>query len=280
MPERLGAYGLALTGVEAASSLLVPAKPDWPSLELSWRVGGGMASTQWVRPDGALLQLQTGGQVEVDWAGGKAVFSTPVRLDDAELVHPYLAPVAGLAARWLGREGFHAGGVVVGSGAWGVLGDKEAGKTSLLASLAFAGHPIVTDDVLVVDEDGRALLGPRSLDLRADSARWFGISAEPAGAGIRADRRRIVPPTPTEGPPLRGFVLLAWGPETTVADVPLARRLAELRASRVVSGLPPREPRRLLELAALPMVEFRRPRDWQRAADASERLLGAMYAST
>jgi hypothetical protein len=271
---RRGAYGLALTGVDGAEDLLVPAGEDWPSMELAWRRGGGSPPEQWVRPGGALLCLQTGGQVEVDWRAGRAVFTLTVQPRAADLVHPYLAPVAGLAAHWLRRESFHAGAAAVGSGAWAILGDKEAGKSSLLASLALAGHPVVSDDVLVVDEDRRALLGPRSIDLRVDAARRFGVVG-PAGVNGRRGRRRMTAPAPASAPPLAGFVVLRWDDRTAVTRVPAARRLEELAAQRVV-GIPPEDPSRLLELACLPMLELRRPRDWRKAGHALDLLVGAL----
>jgi ABC-type molybdenum transport system ATPase subunit/photorepair protein PhrA len=49
-------------------------------------------------------------------------------------------------AHWLGRESFHGGGFVAGDGVWGVLGEKGDGKSTLLASLALSGVPIVADD--------------------------------------------------------------------------------------------------------------------------------------
>ena len=54
----------------------------------------------------------------------------------ARIVHPYLAPVALIMARWLGREGMHGGGVVADGGVWAVLGHKTAGKSTTLASMA------------------------------------------------------------------------------------------------------------------------------------------------
>ena len=44
----------------------------------------------------------------------------------------------------------------------------------------------------------------------------------------------------------------------------------------MIHRLPPRDPAFLLELAQLPMLELRRPRDWDAAADARERLLDAV----
>ena len=274
MAGRRGAYGLALTGVDAAADLLVPAGEDWPSMELAWRRGRTSPPQQWVRPDGALLRLRTGGQVEVDRVAGRAVFTLPARPHAADLVHPYLAPVAALSAHWLRRESLHAGAVAMESGAWAVMGDKGAGKSSLLASLALAGHPIVSDDVLVVDESGRVLLGPRSIDLRVDAARRFGVG-EPARARGPEERRRMAAPAPAVAPRLAGLVVLRWADEMVVRSVPPGERLEALAAQRVM-GIPPADPSRLLELGCLPMLELSRPRDWRAAGEATSCLLEAL----
>ena len=73
---------------------------------------------QWVRDDEARVRLAAGGQVDIDRLRGAATFTMPARPTAAELVHPYLAPVAAVAARWLGHESFHAGAVEAGGGAW------------------------------------------------------------------------------------------------------------------------------------------------------------------
>lgn len=267
-----GAYGLALAGVDGARDLLVRAGAGWPAFELDWRAGGGVPERQWLRPDHALLRLWTGGQVEVDRRRGRALLTLPRQPTAAELVHPYLAPVAAVAAHWLGRECFHAGAVAVGDGAWGVLGDKEAGKSSLLATLALAGHRIVADDLLVVDGDGRALLGPRAIDLREDAARRLAVDG---AAADRPGRRRLVTRAPGRPLPLRGFVVLRWDDACAVGGVPAARRLGELAAGRAVA-VAPRDARRLLALASLPMLELARPRSWRASAEAPERLLDAL----
>ena len=104
-------------------------------------------------------------------------------------MHPYLAPVALVMARWLGREGFHGGGIVAGGGVWGVLGDKTAGKSTTLAWLAREGVGVVSDDVLVID-GGTALAGPRSVDLREEAAERLGVG-EPMGRVGQRERWRF-----------------------------------------------------------------------------------------
>jgi hypothetical protein len=269
---RGGAYGLSLVGVDDARELLVEAPADWPELELSSAPGGGRPPRQWVRPGDARIALQGGGRVDVDWARGRAVFRVPRGLTAAELVHPYLAPVAGLAAHRAGRESFHAGAMVAGEGAWVLLGDKGAGKSSLLASLALAGHPVMADDVVVVDEAERVLAGPRSVDLRADAARRLGVGELLGTVGARTRHRMVVGAVPPSVP-LEGFVVLAWAEDaaTALERVAPSARLTELARARV-ANIAPTDPAPLMRLASLPMFEFRRPRDWALAAETAQTL--------
>jgi hypothetical protein len=77
------------------------------------------------------------------------------------------------------------------------------GESTLLAGLANAGIPIVTDDVLVLS-NGAAIAGPRCSDLRPDVKR-FGL-----GAAVRPSdpRNRISLPPITAGHPLVGVIHL------------------------------------------------------------------------
>jgi hypothetical protein len=268
-----GAYGFRLEGVERAHRLLVQAPLDWPTLTLHVRLGFDEGGPDRVGPDHARLRVHDG-QVEIDRRRGDALFTLRRRPSPDAIVHPHLAPAAAIAGRWLGRESFHAGAVVLGDGAWAILGEKGSGKSSLLAWLALAGHAVVCDDLLVFDEQFRALAGPRSIDLRTNAARGMGIG-EPLGViGTRERYRVAVGAVPSEVP-LRGFIRLAWGDVPTVTPVPPAWRPAALAAQRTVR-LAPRDPGMLVELSALPMVELRRPREWGRAGDAADRLLCAL----
>lgn len=272
----IGAYGLALRGVESARSLLVPAEPDWPAYELELRQGRGSDDpydrvSEWA----AELQLRNGGQIVIDRAARRATFTAPSRLRIEELIHPYLAPVAAVIAYWLERESFHAGALVSGGGAWGLLGDRESGKSSTLGWLARHGHAIVCDDMLIVD-GGQAFAGPRSVDLRGEAAEALG-AGEPLGMIGARERWRL-----TLGPvearlPLKGWIFLAWGDTLAVEPVSGSERIARLTQQRGVR-LPPRDADRLLDLAQLPGWELRRPPGWDSLPQAAELLLDTIGA--
>src|SRR6476646_3877473 len=159
------AYGLRLAGVDPRAALLTNAGPSWPLVDVrrgSSRPADGVRHLDSRR---ALLDLGPDGRrVELDRARACATFTGPP-LDEDELVHPYLGPVATIFGRWLGRETFHAGAFVARGRARALVGEREAGKSSLLAALAADGWPVLADDLVIV-ERGRAFAGPRALDLR------------------------------------------------------------------------------------------------------------------
>jgi hypothetical protein len=266
----IGAYGIALPALEEVRELLVPAAKDWPTLELEQVRGRATATLETVGDRSARLILRNGGEIEVEREGPRALFRVPERLGPAELLHPYLAPVASVVAHWSGRESLHAAAIVVDGAAWALLGDRESGKSSTAAWLARAGVGVLCDDVLVLD-GGSALAGPRVIDLREEPARLLEAGEELGVVGERERWRLRLDPVPA-AVPLAGWVSLAWGERVAVESVPAAARIAMLVAQRGLR-VPASDPALLVELAALPALELRRPRDWSSLAEAAGRLL-------
>jgi hypothetical protein len=252
---------MRLSGLEAAQSLLVPAADTWPEFALANRVGTGpYDEVELVSPQQAELRLKTGGRVFIDRDPGRAVFVTPRPLSPQELVHPYLATVATIVAHWLGRESVHAGGFVSGDGVWGVVGDRESGKSSTLARLALDGVSIVADDLLILE--GTSLLaGPRAIDLREEPAARLGVGASIGVAGTR-ERWRLELDGVPERLELRGWIHLSWGDSVEAVPVHGRDRIERLLDQRGAQ-LPSLSPAVLLELASLPSWEVRRPRVWE-----------------
>lgn len=274
-PSERGAYGFSLGGVDGARELLVEAPADWPLLELRWRVDGGpLPDRELVSDQRAELLLTAGGCVAVERSSLRAEYALPREVSPGALVHPHLAPVAAIASRWLGRESFHGGAVAMGEGAWAVLGDKEAGKSSTLAWLALAGHPVLADDLVVLD-GGRVLAGPRSIDLRQAPALQLGVG-EPLGRiGLRDRWRLRLPVAPAELP-LRGWIVLAWGGgPPSLHALQGAARLQAILPHRAVR-LTPTDPAALVHLAALPCYELRRSRAWSSLPDAAQLLVESL----
>ena len=271
-----GVYGLRLVGVAKARHLLVEGDDDWPRLRLVSSVGSSQPIQEEVTNARASLNLKTGGHLSIDRARGIAHFVARRRLTDEEMIHPYLAPAAAVMAHWLRRQCFHAGAFVSGGGVWALAGDREAGKSSLLAWLALRGHAVVTDDITVIN-DMRAFAGPRSIDLRSESAAHLGAGRELGVVGARARWRlglRQIPRTL----PFRGWIFLAWGDALEVEELGASERLMRLLRQRTLR-LVPTDPAAHLPLAALPAWELRRPRDWQIVDAVGERLLELTAAS-
>jgi hypothetical protein len=268
-----GAYGFRLEGLDGAGALLVDAPPTWPRLSIVRAADGRRPETESVSEDRARLWLSGGAWAELDREAGRADVRVPEGTSDDALVHPYLAPVALVMSRWLGREGFHGGAILAGGGVWAMLGEKTAGKSTMLAWLARRGTPVMSDDVLVL-EGSSAFAGPRAIDLRADAAERLG-AGEPLGSiGARERWRLALEPVPSQAP-LRGWISLAWGDEVAVERLRGAERLRTLLPHRGVR-LMPSDPGALIGLTALPHLRLTRPRSWASLDDAADRLLGAI----
>jgi hypothetical protein len=269
-----GAYGLRLAGKSLPEALLDDAQGDWPALELVRRVGTAPGGDDRLGTERASIRLVDDGRVEIERDPGRAIFTTTSPLGDDELVHPYLGLAAAVYSRWLGRESFHAGAFEAGGGAWIVAGEKAAGKSTLLASLALRGVPVLADDVVVLD-GGSALAGPRSIDLRADTAAALGVGEDVGASGGR-ERWRLALPAAEARVPVAGWVFPAWaeGPSEAV-PVPPKERLVRFVGNRVLR-VEPERPELLIELAALPAWELRRSRSWDGLGDALDLLLAAL----
>lgn len=265
-----GAYGFELAGAADVDSHLLVAAPDWPALELVRRTGVVPLERNVVGRERAEIALVAGDHLAVNRNPLRATFTTSRPLSDDALVHPYLAPAAAIAGYWLGREAFHAGALLLDGGVWAIGGDKGAGKSTLGAGLSRRGHRIFTDDALLVDGE-IAFAGPRSLDLREE-----GFGSESIGVVGDRERWRLrladVPATSR----LRGWVFLSWGATVDVTPISAGELLQRLLAGRMIKGLPPPDPKLLLDLSALPAFELSRPRGLAQLETAVSRLVDVL----
>lgn len=260
---------------ELAAGLMGPAAHGWPEVELEW-------TTPLAEPPGSgsfgaercVLPLLSGGHAVFERERRVARFHKSVPADGHEIAHPCLSAVGLVFARWDGRLALHAGGVVVDGVAWGVLGAKEAGKSTTLAWMADAGFGIVADDLLVL-EGGCALAGPRTIDLRPPAAeRLEGRALLEVRQG---QRKRVLLPVVAPELPLGGFVVLGVGDEPSVEAVPAASRLETLSRHLTLrqAGLPASG---LLEVVGLPMWRMHRSRVWADLPRLVDRLLTVLAA--
>lgn len=106
-----------------------------------------------------------GDAVWCDWAAP---------LTDADAVTYLLGPVIGVVLRRHGVLAIHASAVVIAGGAWALLGPGGSGKSTLAAAFAFAGLPVLTDDILALRREGEEWMASpahRGIRLWEDSAR-------------------------------------------------------------------------------------------------------------
>jgi hypothetical protein len=174
---------------------------------------------------------------------------------------------------WLGRAAFHAGGIIVGDTAWGVVGEREAGKSTLLAAVEAAGGMVLADDLLVLDGP-LVFAGPRTLDLREEAARWFPGTRELGVAGARARWRLDLKPAPEEVR-LGGWIVPSWSAGLSIVRQSGAAAVHHLAAARSVQKNPI-NPSAFMMAAARPAIEFSRPRDMNRIGAGVVALLDEM----
>jgi hypothetical protein len=270
------AYGFRFSGLNDP-----PSGPEsWPEIRVRFRHGAERdAESEADRIDGdrAALTLEGGTRLELDRAAREATYTheSPQPPPPDEVAHPLLATAGAIFARWLGREVYHAAGVVVNGRAWAIEGQPGDGKSTLAAALAALGHAVLTDDTLVVD--GRtAFAGPRCIDLRAESLSLLdmdGLNVVPCRAGTR--QRVILPPVmPTVE--LGGWVFLEWS--DTLEVVPMGvHALPWVTIRRTFPVLPSRE-QHLLDLSGLPAYWLKR-QDGTPPLDAAERLMEVIEAA-
>jgi len=266
-----GCYGLGLPDWPGALEPLVVAESSWPSLRVTSRPAvPASAPATGVGRDRADVEL-IGGRLEMSRDPLEATFLLDRVVGADALVHPYLAIPAGIAGHWQGRQVFHGGAFVVGDSAWGVVADKEGGKSSTLAWLDRLGVDVLADDLLVIDHC-KALAGPRCIDLRTETAAALGGAVRIEGADGR-DRWRLRTRATATAAPFRGWIFLAWANEEQSFDrVAPSDRVSRVLAHRSVITVDA-DPLAFLDLASLPCIVFGRPHGLEQMGDAIEALL-------
>jgi hypothetical protein len=273
---RPGAYGLHLPALTGAADMLVDAPDRWSDWHIELAAGAGRPR-EFLDDARARLVCEPSGWVDIDRAARTSRMHLPEAPTLPEIAQPRLGITGIVAAYWRGDHSFHAGAFVAGGMAWGILGSKGAGKSSLLAMLASMGVPVLADDVLIVNGRLDVLAGPRCVDLRREAALALGLGESIGVLGTRERWRMHLRPAPCDVP-LGGFVCLEWG-SPAVSHVPPNDRLRTLYANLALLLGEQRDPAALstlMELLALPMVRIRRPREIERIAETADLLLGTI----
>ena len=197
----------------------------------------------------------------------------PDRASPEALVHPLLSLPLSILARWRGDLTLHAGAFYSNDRAWAVIGDREAGKSTMLAKIAEAGCPLLADDLLVLD--GNVVrAGPACIDLRPDAAERIPNARYLGEIGSRPRHRLSTAPGPARAE-LGGFFLLGWDEDPTVRaePMPAGEALRVVYDQEYFGLLGPGDPQRILELLDAPMWRVARPQDWSTTDEAVDRIL-------
>ena len=270
-----GAYGFRMEFPDADGPLtdLAECGSGDPRLVVGWRVVETAADHAEVGARHVSFGTKGGTSIFVDRDPPAVTFHLPDPPIRDAIVHPLGTIAFAILARWRGDVTLHAGGFSHRDGAWAVVGHREAGKSTLLASLAGRGVPIVADDLLTV-LDGRVWPGPACVDLRPDVAPRFRGARD---LGVVSGRRRFRLSTTPERRrlPLRGILVLDWsdGPGVSVAPLSAEERLRLLYDLEYVALVGPADPRALMDLVTVPAWRIRRSRRWEESEAAVDAVL-------
>ena len=221
------------------------------------------------------VPLAGGGHLSVVWPFD-VTLSLPGRPVAECVVQPHLTTAAASISMRQGQQPLHAGAFQWDNRAWGLLGAKEAGKSSTLALACQRGLGIVTDDLLVASA-GTALAGPRCVDLRPEAARALDMGEDLGVVGLRERWRVRVGPCPP-ALPIGGFILPSWG-DDELCPLPPVVRLQSLLSFSALKGITMNDPARYLDLASLPMLSWTRPKSWTTAHRSFDMLLDRLAGS-
>jgi hypothetical protein len=222
-------------------------------------------------------------------AGKEILMDLPPYADQDEVRAYLLGFVFGALCHQRGIIPLHASAIDVADGCVAFVGASGAGTSTLVASLAQRGHPVIADDVcflqLSASGDVRAWPGFNRIRLWEDTRAVLGF----AGSGVEREMRRynkyfipVAPPrNPTQSRPLRRIYQLHPGADST----PKMTRLlgAEVLEVLMQNVYPPGlaeclgyKPRVFLDCAAMARMvsvfRFSRPRAFAALGRATKML--------
>ncbi len=117
----------------------------------------------WVNPDGTDVRVL----VREDARG----------LDPGELLLGFTSTLIGICLNLQGQIAIHANAVILNGEAVAFIGYSGAGKSTLSAFCASCGAAFVTDDVLVIDEQGYVQPGNPRIKLYPETGASLGLDA-------------------------------------------------------------------------------------------------------
>jgi hypothetical protein len=275
MQRGAGVYGLEIVGLGDVSRYSGSPLPGSPIMTVQQRIGypePGIESRLY--GDHAVIPLIENGLLEVFREPAVASYVMPRTLSAEELLHPWLVPAAATVNGWHGRRVLHGGIVTNGTRALAVVGDKEGGKSTLLAWLALQSNLCVMADDLVVFDGDVVFAGPRCIDLRPASLAHL---PEVVGTTLVRDASRYrlpLPATPQKAE-LVGLVVLEWSSETAVHAVAPRDRLTRILPHAMTEGVTPGVAG-VLGFASYRMWRLARPRRWASLQAATDIIAGLL----
>jgi hypothetical protein len=247
-------YGYAIRGADCIPHLNWSAVNDLEPLEVVvFEVGSRRAES--FGGDFARLVWEFGGTSEIDRRSRRVVLAGAP--DGEYLTHPMLVGSTAVMAHWDGRVALHAAAVAIDGRALLLIGEKFAGKSTLVGALALAGHEVIADDISIAT-NGALTPGPRLVDLRPEAAALLGVVGQTTEVRGGANRRLAVGPA-RDTVRLAGIVSLEWGEPARLERLD-ARGRFELVVGALVLDARMVAPPPLLDLLALPAWRFVRAR--------------------
>lgn len=273
--SHLGAYGFRLDYQDADDPPpdLIELDSSAPLVTVDWRHASTITDVEEVTEDRVAYGFRGATIYHVERDPPAIRFDIPYIPIRAALVHPLLTVGVSILARWRGNATLHAGAFETPSGAWAIMGGREAGKSSILASLAQRGHSVVADDLLITD-DGSVWAGPSCVDLRPDTAGRF-ADARPLGIIGGRPRFRLSTLPGRARLPVAGFFVLDWHeqPGVLVESLPAQERLHWIYRQEYIRLVGYPDPQKLMPLLGLPAWRVTRPRDWKATEEVIDRVL-------
>ena len=279
--QNRGAYGFRLVRPPHEPELpdLTPIDADAPAVALECRHACGVVDEEEIEEDRVLLREKGNSLLEVRREPLSITLEFPDATTPEALVHPLLTPPISILARWRGDLTLHSGSFFADERAWAVVGEREAGKSTMLASLGARGLPLLADDLLVID-DGVVRAGPACIDLRPDVAERIPGARFLGEVGNRP-RYRLVSPAGPSRARLGGFFLLGWSEDRKVRieRLPLAEALRVIYGQEYIALVGLADPEKLMALLGTPMWRVTRPPDWGFTDETIDRILEVTAAA-
>ena len=251
-------YRYLLYGLTIASDLAIPEAQDGAAapgaVDLTIRRAEALPADETVEPqDTPVMHHKPDGTMEMIFeqvgqyhVGRSAITVFPVAgVADDILRLPILGLVLSTVLAQRGLPVLHASALRVGNGAVAFIGNKRFGKSTMAATLLGRGHPVVSDDVVVLDPrepSGWSVRpGPFGIKLWPDAIDRLGIEDaahyplyEGATKRILRTRGRHV----AEPVPLQRIYVLGRGEQVRIEPIAASDGLIELMRNAFMHRYP------------------------------------------